>query len=111
MKNLLENNYDKGIDLYCTHITHHSHCKASPHIHSLDHDNLQIFLLCAFHVKAAPTVTPLAPCQTDLQNNHATNAHDNFQMGCQQLDLKFLHSHLHSFYDFQNKYHSFHQEK
>ena len=84
----MEKAYDKGIDLYCRDITNHYHCKNSPFILPLDHDNLQKFLLSACHDKAAPTVTPLEPCQTSLQRNLEKCVHDNLQMRHQLLHLK-----------------------
>ena len=65
-KNLMEKCYDKGIDIYCRDITNHYHCKASPCILPLDHDNLQNFLLSSCHDKDAPIVSPPAHCQTAL---------------------------------------------
>ena len=77
---LMEKGCHKGIDLYCRDITNHHHCKYSPCTLLLDHNNLQNFMLCTFHAKASPTVTPLAPCQTSLQRNLEKCVHDNLQM-------------------------------
>ena len=105
MNNLMGKGYDERYDLFYTHITHHSHCKASPHIHLLDHDNLQNFMFCTFHDKSTPTVTPLAPCQTALQRNLEKCVHDNLQMRPQLLHLKYENVKLDSFQVFQRKYH------
>ena len=54
----------------------------------LDHDNLQFFLLSVCHDKAAPIATPLASCQSVLQENHARNAPDHLQMRHQLFHMK-----------------------
>ena len=131
MKNLMEKGYGEISNLYYTHITHHSHCKASPHIQLLDHDKLQKFMLCTFHDKAAPyiqtldhkiydniqiflsfacpnkvspTITSTTHCQTILQNNHARNAHDNLYMRHQLFYCKFEDLKLDSFHAFHGEY-------
>ena len=105
MKNLVAKGYDKGIDIYCKHITNHSHYKYSPYIHPLGHDNLQKFMLCVCHDKAAPIVTPLAPCQTSLQMNLEKFVHDNLQMRHQLFHLTYHNFKPDSFQVFQRKYH------
>ena len=105
MKELMAEGYDKGIDLYSRDITSRHHCKASPCILPLDHVNLQKFMLSACHDKAAPTATPLAPCQKVLQENHAKNAPDNFQMIHQLPHLSSQNLKPDSFQVFQRKYH------
>ena len=105
MKELMTKGYDKEIDLYCKNITIHYHCKASPCILPLDHDNLQKFMLSACHDKTAPTATPLAPCQNALQENHARNAPDNLRMRHQLLHLNYQNLKLDSLQVFQRKYH------
>ena len=46
-------------------------------------------MVCACPDRAAPTVTPLAPGQTALQNILEECVHDNFQIEHQQYPLKF----------------------
>ena len=77
--------YDERSDLYYTHITHHFHCKASPHIQLLDHDNLQKFMLCTYHDKATPYNHPwdhkfhgsLQIFLSFAQHNHACLEREN----------------------------------
>ena len=104
MKKLMEKGYDERPDIYYTHITHHSHCKASPYIQPLDYDNLQIFLLFVFQDKASPTVTPLAPHQTTRQMNLEKCIHGNLQMRPQLLHLKYQNLKPDSLQVFQKKY-------
>ena len=100
----MEKGYDKEIDLYCRNTTNHYHCKASPYMQSLDHDNLQKNSLSTCHEKASPTGTPLAPCQNFLQENHARNAADNLQIRHQLLHLKSHNLKPNSLQVFQRKY-------
>ena len=93
MKNLMETCYDGRPDLYFKHITNHSHRKYFPNNHPLGHkspNNLQKFQLCACPNKASPTVTPLAPGQTALQNILEECVNDNFQIEHQKFPLKFM---------------------
>ena len=104
MKDLMAKGYDKEIDFHYKDITNHYHCKNSPCILPLDHDNLEIFLLSACHDKASPAATPLAPCQK-VQENHAKNALDNFQIRHQLPHLRSQNLKPDSFQVFQRKYH------
>ena len=77
----MEKIYDKRLDLYCKHITNHSHCKCFPYNQPLDnkkHDNLQKIMLFIFHDKDAQTTTSLAHCQSVFQKNLEECVHDNF---------------------------------
>ena len=92
--------YDERPDLYFKHITNHSHRKASPYIQPLGRkrlDKFQKFMLCAFHDTIDPTVTPLAPHQTALQENHVRNAPNNLQLRHQLPHLKSQNLKLNSF--------------
>ena len=102
----MEKGYDKEIALCYIDKTSHYHCKDSPCILPLDHDNLQNLLICTFHDKASQTVSPLGHCQTSLQENHAGNAPDNLQMRHQLLYLNSHNLNLDSFQVFRMKYHS-----
>ena len=104
MKDLMEKGYDKEIDLYGKDITSHYHCKASTHIRLLDHDTVKFFMLCTFHDKVAPTITPLAPFQAYLQKNIEKCIHDNFQVRNQLLQLKSQNLKLDSFHVFHIDY-------
>ena len=80
--------YDKGIDLYYRDITNHRHCKDSPCILPLDHDNLQNFWLSACHDKAYPSATSPTHCQTSLQRNLEKCVHGNLEMRHHIFHLK-----------------------
>ena len=58
----MEKGYDKEIDLYYKSITRHYHSEVSPCILPLGHENLQTFMLFAFHEKDAPTVSSTSHC-------------------------------------------------
>ena len=78
MTDLMEEGYNKEIDLYSRDITSHYHYPASPCILPLDHrkhDNSQHTLSFAYHRKDVQNVT-LAYCQTDLQKKFKRNYHD-----------------------------------
>ena len=84
---------DIEFDLYCKHITNHSHCNFFPYNRTPDHkehDNIQHTISFAFHDKSALTVNSFANSQTIFQKNLENNAHDNFQIEHQQSHLKFL---------------------
>ena len=76
MTDLMEESYNKEIDLYSRDITSHYRYPSSPCILPPDHrkhDSSQHTLLFAYHRRAIQNVTPIAYYQTDLQQNFERN--------------------------------------
>ena len=69
MTDIMEEGYNKEINLYSRDISSHYHYPASPYILPPDHrkhDNSQHIWSFAYHRKAVKNVNPLAYCQIDL---------------------------------------------
>ena len=110
MIDLMEEGYNKEIDLYSRDINSHYHYLTSPCILPPDHrkhDNSQHTLSFSYHRTVVQNVTPLAYCQIDLQKNFDRNSPNGFQMKYPQFDLKFLNLKP---YILQQKYNPFLQQ-
>ena len=109
MTDLMEQGYNKEIDLYSRDIISQYHCQASLCTLPLDrkkHEKLKKTLSFSYYEKAAKKVTPFSNCQIVFQNILDKNAHDNSQPRPPQIYSKFFILQLHSFHAFQKKFHS-----